>query len=88
VETNAGLVAAAIRARADTGRRLILMSASKSAPEVAMALTQLGDEATRHVAAWINAVGALQGTPLTDERVMPNLEEKIGAESADALGFV
>ena len=82
VETNAGLVAAAIRARADTGRRLILISASKSAPEVAMALTQLGDEATRHVAAWINAVGALQGTPLTDERVMPNLEDKIGAVNA------
>lgn len=82
VETNAGLVAAAIRARTDTGRRLILMSASKSAPEVAMALTQLGDEATRHVAAWINAVGALQGTPLTDERVMPNLEAKIGAVNA------
>ena len=82
VETNAGLVAAAIRARADTGRRLILISASKSAPEVAMALTQLGDEATRHVAAWINAVGALQGTPLTDERVMPNLEDRIGGVNA------
>jgi hypothetical protein len=82
VETNAGLVAAAIRAHADAGRRLILISASKSAPEVAMALTQLGDEATRHVAAWINAVGALQGTPLTDERVMPNLDEKIGAVNA------
>jgi hypothetical protein len=82
VETNAGLVAAAIRARADTGRRLILISASKSAPEVAMALTQLGDEETRHVAAWINAVGALQGTPLTDERVLPNLEDKIGGVNA------
>lgn len=73
VEENADLVAAAIRARAQTGHRLILISASKSGPEVALALTKLATE-TRKVAAWINAVGALQGTPLADERSLPEVE--------------
>jgi hypothetical protein len=78
VESNAEIVAAAIRARARSGRRLILISASKSGPEVALALTKLGPDETRHVAAWINAVGALQGTPLADERLLPELEELVG----------
>ena len=68
VEANADLVIAAIRARAQSGRRLILVSASKSGPEVALALTRLGPAETRHVAAWINTVGALQGSPMADER--------------------
>jgi len=74
VEENADLVAAAIRARAQTGRRLILISASKSGPEVALALTKLALTETRKVAAWINAVGSLQGTPLADERSLPEVE--------------
>lgn len=78
VEENAELVAAAIRARAQTGRRLILISASKSGPEVALALTKLTSAETRQVVAWINAVGALQGTPLADERLLPELEQLIG----------
>ncbi len=78
IETNADIVAAAIRSRAQSGRRLILISASKSGPEVALALTRLGDSETRHVAAWINTVGALQGTPLADERLLPKLENMVG----------
>ena len=78
VEANADLVAAAIRARAQNGRRLIILSASKSGPEVALALTKLGPAETRHVAAWINAVGALQGTPLADERLFPELKYMVG----------
>jgi hypothetical protein len=78
VEANADLVAAAIRARAQSGRRLIILSASKSGPEVALALTKLGPAETRHVAAWINAVGALQGTPLADERLFPELKYLVG----------
>ena len=74
VESNADLVAAAIRARAQSGRRLIILSASKSGPEVALALTKLGPAETRHVAAWINAVGALQGTPLADDRAFPGVK--------------
>jgi hypothetical protein len=78
VEANADLVAAAIRARAQSGRRLIIISASKSGPEVALALTRLRPEETRHVAAWINAVGALQGTPLIDDRLLPDIEFLVG----------
>ena len=78
VEANADLVAAAVRGRARSGRRLILISASKSGPEVALALTRLGPSATQHVAAWINAVGSLQGTPLADDQLLPELEELVG----------
>src|SRR5882724_11942416 len=78
IETNATIVAAAIKSRATSGRRLILISASKSGPEIAVALTSLGDFETRHVAAWINTVGALQGTPLADERLLPEIEDLIG----------
>ena len=74
IETNADLVIAAIRARAQSGRRLIIVSASKSGPEVALALTKLGPAETRHVAAWINTVGALQGTPMADEHLAPELD--------------
>ncbi len=78
VETNAEIVAAAIGARAQSGRRLIVVSASKSGPEVALALTRLESAATRHVFAWINTVGALQGTPLTDEQLLPEVEDLVG----------
>ena len=78
VETNADIVAAAIRAHAKSDRRLIILSASKSGPEVALALTKLGPAETRHVAAWINAMGALQGTPLVDDRLFPDLEIFMG----------
>ena len=84
VESNADLVAAAIRTHAQSDRRLIILSASKSGPEVALALTKLGPNETRHVAAWINAVGALQGTPLADDRIFPELEYIVG--KLDPLG--
>lgn len=79
VETNADIVAAAIGARSRSGPRLVLISASKSGPEVALALTRMGSAATRHVVAWINTVGALQGTPLTDEHLLPEVEDFVGA---------
>src|SRR5262244_4436788 len=78
VEANADLVAAAIRAHAESGRRLIILSASKSSSEVALALTKLGPAETRHVASWINAMGALQGTPLVDDRLFPDMEIFMG----------
>ena len=78
IEANANLVAAAILARAHTHRRLIVVSASKSSAEVALALTRLGPSETRHVAAWVNIVGALQGTPLADDRLLSQLEDAIG----------
>jgi len=78
VEANAELVIAAIRAHAQSGRRLMIVSASKSGPEVALALTRLGPAETGHVAAWINTVGALQGTPMADERLAPELNFLVG----------
>jgi len=84
IEANADQVAAAIRAHAHSGRRLIILSASKSGPEVALALTKLGSAGTPHVVAWINAMGALQGTPLVDDRLFPDLEILVG--KVDAAG--
>jgi hypothetical protein len=78
VEANADLVAAAIRARMQSGRRLIVISASKSSPEVALALTRLEPVETRHVAAWINVGGVLQGSPLADEYLFQELEFLVG----------
>jgi hypothetical protein len=78
IEANVPLVMAAIRARAESGRRLIIVSASKSGPEVALALTRLGPDQTRHVAAWVNTVGALRGSPVVDERLLPELEVVMG----------
>jgi len=78
IEANADVVVAAIRARAQSGRRLIIVSASKSGPEVALALTRMKPGESAHVAAWINTVGALQGTPLIDDRVLPEIEFIVG----------
>jgi hypothetical protein len=78
VETNANLLVNAIRSRARAGRRLIMVSASKSGAEVALALTRLGPEGTGHVAAWVNIVGTLQGSPLADENLWQQLEDLIG----------
>ncbi|HSE84949.1 MAG TPA: hypothetical protein VLJ79_01870 [Candidatus Binatia bacterium] len=78
IEANANLVAAAIRGRAQSGRRLIIISASKSSPEVALALTRLGPVETRHVAAWINTAGVLQGTPLVGGPLFRELEFLVG----------
>jgi hypothetical protein len=78
IEVNAEIVMAAIRARAQSGRRLIIISASKSGPEVALALTKLEPAETHHVAAWINTVGALQGSPVADENLAPELEFIVG----------
>jgi hypothetical protein len=74
VELNAEIIMAAIHERATSPRRLIVVSASKSGAEVALALTRLGPENTRHVAAWINAVGALQGTPTVDDHLLPDFQ--------------
>ena len=78
IEANADLVVAAIRARAQSGRRLIIVSASKSGPEVALALTRMEPAETQHVAAWINTVGALQGSPVVDDRLLPEIEFIVG----------
>jgi hypothetical protein len=86
VEANADLVANVIRARSQSDRRLIILIASKSGPEVARALTKLAPSETRHVAAWINAVGSLQGTPLADERLFRDIKLIIGESGCRRQG--
>jgi hypothetical protein len=85
IEANAEIIIAAIRARAQSGRRMIIVSASKSSAEVALALTRMKPAETRHVAAWLNAVGALQGTPLIDEGVLTEIEWVVGKVNPEGV---
>jgi hypothetical protein len=66
-----------VRARAAQGRRIILVSVSKSGPEVATALTRLGADGATQVAAWLNIAGTLHGSPLADEN-LSQWEDLIG----------
>jgi hypothetical protein len=72
VEDNAETIAEAVR---DAGRRretVIVVSVSKSGAEVALALSRvLTPEQARPVAGWLNAAGALHGTPLADMTLRP-----------------
>lgn len=64
VETNAALVAEAVRA---SGRPVILASASSAGPAVALALGELlAPSQSCHVQAWINIGGLLNGSPIVD----------------------
>lgn len=65
VERNAAAVRVAVRAAAQGGRRVVLFSASKGSADVQEALA--GDPSLgRDVALWVDLVGLLEGTPLTD----------------------
>ena len=67
VEDNAAAIAAAVRDARRGGRRVILISASKSGAEVALALSRiLAPPETDGVAAWVNIAGALRGSPIAD----------------------
>ncbi len=72
VEDNAAAIAAAVRAAKRDGNGLIVVSASKSGAEAALALSRvLASEETAPVVAWINIVGALGGSPLADTALRP-----------------
>jgi hypothetical protein len=72
VEDNATVIAAAVRRASADGSRLIVVSASKSGAEAALALSHvLSDDERIRVAAWVNIVGALRGTPLADSALRP-----------------
>jgi hypothetical protein len=72
VEDNAEAVATAVREATGEGQSLILVSVSKSGPEVVLALSRLlaPAEATR-IVGWLNAGGVLGGTPLADIALRP-----------------
>lgn len=67
VERNADVVAAQlIRFSRDT-KKIIVVSASKAGPEVALALTKLQQSGAVHnVIAWVNIGGVLRGSALAD----------------------
>lgn len=67
VESNAAIIAEAVREARRRGETIVLMSACKSGAEVALALTRLlAPGETDHVRGWLNVAGALRGTPLAD----------------------
>ena len=74
VEANAAVVADAIRRRSTTGVRIVLVSASKSSAEVALALGDILDvRETQSVLAWLSVGGLIRGTPLADRALEPGL---------------
>jgi hypothetical protein len=66
VEDNAAAIVRAIRETDCGAGSIVLVSASKSGAEAAVALASLTAEEAACVAAWINIAGALRGTPLAD----------------------
>jgi hypothetical protein len=74
VEDNAMAIAAAVRAATRDENGLIVVSASKSGAEAALALSRvLAPKETARVVAWVNIVGALRGSPLADTALRPPL---------------
>lgn len=72
VEDNAATIAAAVREAGRRAETVILVSASKSGAEIALALSRLVTaEEAASVAAWLNVAGALRGTPLADAALRP-----------------
>jgi hypothetical protein len=67
VERNAGVLAAAIRTHAASGKQLIIAGASSAGPAIHLALGELLTPKERSpVRAWLNLAGLLQGTPIID----------------------
>ncbi|HXG01939.1 MAG TPA: hypothetical protein VNO23_00800 [Candidatus Binatia bacterium] len=72
VEENAEAIAAAVRSAGRDGGRVVVVSASKSGAETALALSRvLAPAEAAAVVAWVNIVGALQGSPLADIALRP-----------------
>ena len=72
IEDNAAIIAEAVREAKRAGGDVVLVSTSKSGAEVAHALSRvLAPDETTGVVGWLNAGGALRGTPLADDAVSP-----------------
>jgi len=83
VESNAACVSRAVVEATATGRRAVLFSASKGGADV---LAALGSEPAlgSRIAVWIDLVGLLEGTPLTDPGVADAEEAALGLPEATA----
>lgn len=67
VERNAGLIAGQLRQLGRHGKKIIVVSASKAGPEVALALTELQHNGeAQPIKAWVNIGGLLRGSALAD----------------------
>jgi hypothetical protein len=74
VQANAVIVAECIREASATGLRVVIVSASKSSAEVALALGALLERReSAHVVAWLSVGGAVRGSPLADRVLQPDL---------------
>ena len=71
VEANAAIIVDSIRTMGCVSGSIVIISASKSGAEAALALTGLTHAESACVAAWINIAGALHGTPLADAALRP-----------------
>lgn len=69
VEKNAAIIADYVRNNTKDGERVAFLSASKGSTDVYAALMNNPDIGPR-VAFWIDLVGLLEGTPLTDKEMM------------------
>lgn len=67
IEENAEIIAKEIVRVTELNKRIVLVSVSKAGPEVAQALGEvMNHHQTRHVKAWINIGGLLQGSLIAD----------------------
>ena len=71
VEVNAAVIADTLRTIGCSSGPIVVVSASKSGAEAALALTGLTAAESACVVAWINIAGALGGTPLADAALRP-----------------
>lgn len=89
VEDNARAIGAWLRSLEPRGRRAFLVSASKGSADVRGAL-EAGDGSHARVAAWLDLVGVLEGTPLTDPGVpwSDTVERWLPPETARSISHV
>lgn len=68
VERNGGMIAGQLNRLGQKKQKIIVVSASKAGPEVALALSGLQNTNTGHsVKAWVNIGGVLRGSALADQ---------------------
>lgn len=74
VESNAEIIADALRRLQQEGREVLVVSGSKSGAEVAVALGDvLPPEESTHVLAWLSIGGVHQGSPFADWALNPTV---------------
>jgi hypothetical protein len=91
VESNAEIIANWIRRLQAEGRDVLIVSASKSGAEVAIALGDvLEPEETTHVRAWLSIGGVHQGSPFADWALNPTVcwfsQLNLGVQGFDLEG--